>query len=153
MQKRLLLALAIAALLCGTLAGCERNTSVTGTGFSGGVTGEPRTQLIVYRMTGGVAGTDMRVVIHPDGEVITTSNHNPTRRFEIADGKLEKVRSLLEDGRWDDAVPVPDDVVVADGFHYEITYRGRHVTASDPNVPAWMAEIAAAMNALAWPDR
>jgi hypothetical protein len=30
------------------------------------------------------------VVIYPDGEVVTTSNRNPTRRFEIANGNSKR---------------------------------------------------------------
>jgi hypothetical protein len=140
-ERRLLLALAIAAALCGTLAGCERNTSVTGTASNGGVTGELRTQLIVYRMT-GVAGTDVRGcdLSRQRGGHHKQPQPHPTIRDRQQ--KLEKVRSLLDDGRWDNAVLVPDDVVVADRLPLRDSLPGL----------AWMAVIAAAMNALAWPE-
>jgi hypothetical protein len=131
--------------------GCERNPSLTTTEPTGGDAPEG-TPLIDYHATGGLAGTDVRLVIFEDGAAEATINRNPVRRFETEERELERVRSLLARGKWDHVNPIDDDGV-ADGYRYVMIYQGQRVSAADPNVPAWMAEIAASMNAIAVPAR
>jgi hypothetical protein len=133
MTRRIVFVIAVLGVLVGTAVGCERNPSLRTTESTGSDAPEG-TPLIDYHATGGVAGTDVRLVIFEDGAAEATINRNPVRRFEIEERELEQVRSLLAGGKWGNVTSVNDGVVIADGYRYVMIFRGQRVSAADPDV-------------------
>jgi len=143
-MKRVVVALTVVAVVSGTALSCGRSSG-------GGASGSAADPLVEYHMTGGLAAVDVSVVVFDDGRAEVTSNRNPTQRLVVERADLDELRELLAAGNWAGAGEEDDDVVAADGYRYEVVYRGRRVAAADPNAPAWVIEIASRLNALALP--
>jgi hypothetical protein len=100
----------------------------------------PTTHPILYHRTGGIAGTDDRVVIWPDGIVEVDGKVMTDARARVPADRLERLVSIL--GGWeqlDDAYPTGG---VADAYLIRIDYGGKSVEASDlaPNLPRQFRE-------------
>jgi hypothetical protein len=98
------------------------------------------THPILYHRTGGIAGTDDRVVIWPDGIVEVDGKVMTDARARVPADRLERLVSILD--RWeqlDDAYPTGG---VADAYLIRIDYGGKSVEASDlaPNLPRQFRE-------------
>jgi hypothetical protein len=142
-MKRAVCALAMVAVASGTAIACAQSSG-------GGASKSAADPLVEYHMTGGLAAVDLSVVVFDDGRAEVTSNRNPTQRFVVERSDLDDLRELLAAGHWGGASEIDDDVA-ADGYRYEVVYRGRRVAAADPNTPGWVIEIASRLNALALP--
>jgi hypothetical protein len=95
----------------------------------------PTTQPILYHRTGGIAGTDDRVVIWPDGFVEVNGKVLPDASARVPADRLGHLASMF--AGWD---RLRDEYLVsnvADAYTITIHYGGKTVTASDlePDLP------------------
>jgi hypothetical protein len=148
-MRRLAFTLAVVAMAAGTAVACAHGSGRAASGSR--ENGDGAGPLVEYQMTGGLAGIDVNVVVFDDGRAEVTADRNPTERFVVGRDELDELRELLAAGNWDDAGEAHGDVAAADGYRYEIVYRGSRVTAADPNAPGWVIDLASELNSLAFP--
>jgi hypothetical protein len=118
----------------------------TGAGGAGGAGGNASTPprsgvLVTYRVSGGFAGVDERLVVSRDGTVVYTSGQAPPERGRLT---ADERAALVEALEASDFATLPRDTVdphVADAFVYEVTYAGRRVRTSDGAIPPRLAPV------------
>jgi hypothetical protein len=109
----------------------------------------PTTQPILYHRTGGIAGTDDRVVIWPDGLVEVNGKLLAAGATQLPKERLDRLAALF-DG-WEklkDRYLAPS---VADAYVITIYYGDKSVEASDlaPDLPAQFRQIFAEIETIA----
>jgi hypothetical protein len=130
-----------AALLCGcahsaATAGMKSpNSSATAT------TAPSKIFPILYHRTGGIAATDDRVVIWPDGVIQVVGRQLVPVNRQLRDERLAHLRSLM-DG-WDKLKDRYLSSGVADAYTITITYGGKTIEATDlsPELPNQFRQI------------
>ena len=95
----------------------------------------PTNHPILYRRTGGIAGTDDRVVIWPDGYVEVTGKILPDTAGRLPADRLRRLVSMF-DG-WDRLKNEYLTSNIADAYTITIDYGSKQVQASDlaPDLP------------------
>ncbi len=128
MTKSLLLC----SLVLVTLIGCAKNAPVNDRQVRSIQPGP-----ILYHRTGGIAGTDDRVVIWPDGFVEVHGKVLPDGEGWVSKESMEQFWNQLRN--WDslDHEYLPGKPV-NDAYTIAITFNGKTVTASDlaPGLPS-----------------
>jgi hypothetical protein len=82
---------------------------------------------LVFVKTGGVAGINETMVVHPDGRATVTG----VRPFTLSAGELSRVADLagaVKDADVHESPPVPD------AFSYSVSYDGRRASTEDPSL-------------------
>jgi hypothetical protein len=139
--------LLLCVLVCLPLVGCAKQTRV----------GEDEKQIaalpagpVLYQRTGGIAGTDDRVVIWPDGFVQVRGKVLNSGEGWLSKDSMAQVWDAL--GNWSalkrEYLPTTP---VNDGYIIAITFDGKTVTASDlaPNLPSSFRELFAKIEKIA----
>jgi hypothetical protein len=109
----------------------------------------PTTQPILYQRTGGIAGTDDRVVIWPDGAVLVEGKIIPSTTTRIDRERLNRLLAMMDGwSKLDDhylAANIPDAYLIT------IHYGGKSVEASDlaPNLPEQFRQVFTEIEAIA----
>ena len=104
---------------------------------------------ILYHRTGGIAGTDDRVVIWPDGFVEVTGKLLPEGSTRLPKDRRDHLVSLFADwGQLQDNYLASN---VADAYTVTISYGDKSVTALDlaPNLPRQFRDIFTEIEAIA----
>lgn len=100
--------------------------------------------LILYARSGGFAGMQDRLTVHESGQV-SLVRRDQVREYRLDPGKLEALKRAFESSDFSslrESYPAKG----ADLFTYEITYRGRKVTAMDSAVPATLDPLIRILN-------
>lgn len=127
--------LGMGASACGAYAGA-------GPGAGAGVGAPPGSDVLVaYRVSGGIAGVDERLVVSEDGRVVHTSRQAPAEHGRLSAEELAGLVAALEASDFATLPPDTVDPNVADAFVYEVTYEGHRVRTSDGAVPALLAPV------------
>ena len=100
----------------------------------------PTTQPILYHRTGGIAGTDDRVTIWPDGFVQVKGRILPDATATVSHDRLDRLQHLF-DG-WE-KLKAHYPLVAADAYEITIFYGSKAVEASDlsPDLPEQFRKI------------
>ena len=95
----------------------------------------PATQPILYRRTGGIAGTDDRVVIWPDGYVEVIGKILPDTAARLSADRLRRLVAMFEG--WDHLKSEYLTSNIPDAYTITIHYGSKQVQASDlaPDLP------------------
>jgi hypothetical protein len=134
-------------LLAGAMTvGCASRTSP--------LTDPPRTSTattkpILYHRTGGIAGTDDRVVIWPDGVVLVSGKVLPDAEGRVESDVIDRLRrSFVGWDRLSDSYLADS---VADAYLITISYGDKTIEASDlaPNLPEQFRRIFTEIEAIA----
>ena len=96
---------------------------------------------ILYHRTGGIAATDDRVVIWPDGVIQVQGRQLVPANRQLAEGRFARLHSLLSG--WDRLKDQYLTVGVADAYTITITYGGKTIEATDlsPDLPEQFRQI------------
>jgi hypothetical protein len=136
-------------------------TAGPGTGANGGPSGGAGTPsgsqsapgttngdtLLIFTRQGGLAGTNDRLILRPDGSY-TVQTRTGTRTGKLTAQELAAVKATLDATDFNKMPSVNDGGTVADGFTYSITYAGREITAEDGAVPPALQPVLGALSAL-----
>jgi hypothetical protein len=108
------------------------------------------TQPILYHRVGGIAGTDDRLVIWPDGFVQTEGKLFRDAATKLPPDRLENLRSLF--ATWSSLKNEYLTNNIADAYTITIHYGDKAVTASDiaPDMPPAFRDIFTALEAVAF---
>jgi hypothetical protein len=103
--------------------------------------------LAVYRRTGGIAGTDDRIVLWSDGLAQVTGRMMRTTVVRLPSEQVARARSTF--AGWE-RLKSPPPSNAADAFVVEIFHDGRSVVVSDgaTQVPRAFAEARAFLESL-----
>ena len=137
-------------VVAATLIGCgSRATSTVQEPTTPRTTRAATTKPILYHRTGGIAGTDDRVVIWPDGLVVVTGKILPDAEGRIDGEVLERLRRSFTG--WDQLNDTYLASDVADAYLITISYGDKTIEASDlaPNLPETFRRIFTEMEAIA----
>src|SRR5688500_8128831 len=121
------------------IAGCASRTNTTTLALPAGLddrrAGSATTRPILYERIGGIAGTDDRVVIWPDGVVDVIGRVMQTGTGRLTPARHEKLVEMFR--RWERLDDAYVDSNVADAYTITIHYGGKSITASDiaPTLP------------------
>ncbi len=107
------------------------------------------TRPILYHRTGGIAGTDDRVIIWPDGFVEVTGRLLPDARATISHDRLARLERLF-DG-WEKLKP-HYPLIATDAYEIKIFYGSKAVEASDlaPDLPEQFRKIFTEIESIAF---
>jgi hypothetical protein len=158
--------IAVTALLALALAGCADGTTDTTAGASGTPSSSATAQapasgpstsagtsqnvgdtLLVFTRTGGLAGTNDRLVVRPDGAWTLTSKSG-TKEGKLTAAELAALKSTLDQVGLSKLPKVNDSSNVADGYTYSVSYGGNEVVAKDGAVPAALQPVINTLNSL-----
>ena len=105
---------------------------------------------ILYHRTGGIAGTDDRVIIWPDGLVQVRGKILATGEGWLNQDKLAQLRTLAADFEAIEPPPPPKQPM-PDAYIISLTYAGKTITSMDlaPNLPQAFSKLFAAIEAVA----
>jgi hypothetical protein len=105
---------------------------------------------ILYQRTGGIAGTDDRVVIWPDGLVQVRGKILTSGEGWLSKEKLAELRALAANLETIESPPPPQQPV-PDAYIISLTCDGKTATALDlaPNLPPSFSKLFAAIEAIA----
>ena len=105
---------------------------------------------ILYHRSGGIAGTDDRVIIWPDGLVQVRGKILTTGEGWLNQDKLAQLRALAADFEAIEPPPPPKRPI-PDAYIISLTYDGKSITSMDlaPNLPPAFAKLFAAIEAVA----
>jgi hypothetical protein len=109
----------------------------------------PTTQPILYHRTGGIAGTDDRVVIWPDGVVEVDGKLMTDAKARVTPQRMEHLAHMFDGwGRLDDSYVRNN---VEDAYLIRIYYGGKAVEATDinPQLPQQFRDVFAEIEAIA----
>lgn len=126
---------AILAVAMLTIAGCAKTQAKISRDV--GETAPAVSQVrppILYQRTGGIAGTDDRVVIWPDGTVEVTGRIMSPAYAKLPEDRFAMLATALKDWpKLDNEYPAS----AADAYTITITFGDKSITASDlaPNLP------------------
>jgi hypothetical protein len=112
-------------------------------------TNAPTTRPILYHRKGGIAGTDDRVVIWPDGFVQVDGRLMTPSVSRVPAERLKHLADMFRDWqKLDDAYLASN---IPDAYQITIDYGGKAVEASDlaPNLPPQFRQIFAEIEAIA----
>lgn len=160
--------IAVTALLALALAGCADGTTDTTAGASGAPsssatapastaasasagtstgTSTSADTLLAFTRQGGIAGTNDRLVVRPDGSWTLTSKSG-TKEGKLTPAELTALKSTLDQVGFSKLPKAAGSTNVADGFTYSITYGGDEVVAKDGAVPAALQPVIMTLNGL-----
>lgn len=140
----LAMALALGLAACGGYGG---TSSSTGTGI------EDAKPVIIYSVSGGLAGIAERLQILSDRSAILTSGVGPgaavrsPAKFELTDAQFAGLRKALEAAKLD-SLPKLAPSGCADCFEYTIDYAGVHYAADESNLPNRLRPVITTLNDL-----
>ena len=107
------------------------------------------TQPILYHRTGGIAGTDDRVVIWPDGVVEVDGKLMTDAKARVTPEGMQRLATMFD--AWDELHDsyVMDNVM--DAYLITIHYGGKAVEATDinPQLPRQFRDVYAEIEAIA----
>jgi len=143
---RIVIAITLLALIVG---GCVSHSKGTMVAQPPSPTAHAATtQPILYHRTGGIAGTDDRVVIWPDGLVQVTGKVLPSGTSRLSPERLSSLVSLFRG--W---ISLRDEYPASanDAYTIAISYGDKTVTALDlaPDLPEQFRKIYAEIEAVA----
>ncbi|GAA2622395.1 hypothetical protein GCM10010399_62050 [Dactylosporangium fulvum] len=177
MTSRTPLAVAAAALVALSLAGCAEDSGGTTGGTTGSAGGAPSTSataaastdgsaspsagaggsssaavpagdvLVTFARQGGIAGVNDRLVIRGDGGY-SLQTRGGTRTGKLTAEELAALKAALASVDINKVPSVNDGGTVADGFTYSIIYNGREVVAEDGAIPPALQPVFGALSAI-----
>jgi hypothetical protein len=158
--------IAVAALLALALAGCADDSkdpsadagtptssatapastppSASTSAGSGQSVGDT---LLIFTRTGGLAGTNDRLVVRPDG-AWTLTTKSGTKEGKLTPTELTALKSTLDQVGFSKLPKVNGNGNVADGYKYTVSYGGDEVSAEDGAVPAALQPVINTLNSL-----
>ncbi|GAB3874801.1 hypothetical protein GCM10027610_144150 [Dactylosporangium cerinum] len=158
--------IALAALLTLALTGCADGTTDTAADASGtpsssataptapsspvaSTSAAPNVgdTLLVFTRTGGLAGTNDRLVVRPDGGWTLTTKSG-SKEGKLTAAELAALKSTLDQVGFSKLPKVNDNSNVADGYTYSVSYGGDQVVAKDGAVPAALQPVINTLNSL-----
>lgn len=104
--------------------------------------------LVVYRRTGGIVGTDDRVVVWSDGFAQVAGRVFGAGSGKVPDEQVTRLRKLLRG--WE-GLPSPETTHAPDAFVVEVVHADKAVIADDasPRVPDQFRQVREALEAIA----
>ena len=110
----------------------------------------PTTQPILYHRTGGIAGTDDRLVVWPDGFVQVEGKLFSAASTRLPSERVAKLETLF--AYWSSLKPEYLTTNIPDAYTITIHYGDRAVTASDiaPDLPQAFRDAFTALEAVAF---
>ena len=154
--------IAVTALLALALAGCADEAKDATAGASGTpstsaaapATSAPASTsagasdtLLIFMRQGGLAGTNDRLVVRPDGAWTLTTKAG-TKEGKLTPAELTALKAGLEQVGFSKLPKVNGSTNVADGYTYTITYGGDEVVAKDGAVPTALQPVITTLNGL-----
>ncbi|WP_327005221.1 hypothetical protein OHA72_61225 [Dactylosporangium sp. NBC_01737] len=159
--------IAVTALLALALAGCADGTTDTTAGAGGTPSSSAAAPastaasasassaasqnvgdtLLVFTRTGGLAGTNDRLVVRPDGSWTLTTKSG-SKEGKLTAAELTALKSTLEQVGFSKLPKVNSNGNVADGYKYSISYGGDEVVAEDGAVPTALQPVITTLNGL-----
>ena len=162
--------IAVTALLSLALAGCADDAKDATAGASGspsssatapaastststGASASPGggqnvgDTLLTFTRTGGLAGTNDRLVVRPDG-AWTLTTKSGSKEGKLTATELAALKSTLAQVGFSKLPKVNDNGNVADGYKYTISYGGDEVVAEDGAVPTALQPVITTLNGL-----
>ncbi|MET7420712.1 hypothetical protein [Dactylosporangium sp. NPDC005555] len=156
--------IAVAALLTLALTGCADGAGDTtaDAGSAPAVTSAPASApssasagasqnagdtLLVFTRQGGLAGTNDRLVVRPDGAWTLTTKAG-TKEGKLTPAEVTTLKSTLDGVGFAKLPKESGSTNVMDGYTYSITYGGHEVVAKDGAVPAALQPVIATLNGL-----
>ncbi|WP_328942581.1 hypothetical protein OG259_14095 [Streptomyces sp. NBC_00250] len=106
---------------------------------------QPGEVLVEVVVSGGLAGVRNQLVVHYDGSWTSRSGTEPPRTGRQTPAEVAELRAALEDPAFARVPEHPTDSPIADGFQYQVTYRGRIVVAGDGERPPALRRVFAAL--------
>lgn len=104
-------------------------------GESAAPTAEPGA-VLRYTRSGGLMGETVRLVVRADGRSTATldrGTQNNRRTFTVSDEALTDLDEVFAEVGWPKvSQTLGNPNAVADGYRYDVTYRGVTVTSYDP---------------------
>lgn len=156
--------IAVTALLALALAGCADEAKDATAGASGtpstsaaapATTAPASTStgpgasdtLLTFTRQGGLAGTNDRLVVRPDGAWTLTTKAG-AKEGKLTPSELTALKAGLEQVGFSKLPKVNGSTNVADGYTYTITYGGDEVVAKDGAVPTALQPVITTLNGL-----
>jgi hypothetical protein len=159
--------IAVTALLALALTGCADDAKDATAGASGSTSSSaaaPATTgtttssspaatqnagdaLLVFTRTGGLAGTNDRLVVRPDGAWTLTSKSG-SKEGKLTATELAALKTTMEQVGFSKLPKVNDNSNMADGYTYTINYGGTEVMAEDGAVPTALQPVITTLNGL-----
>ena len=159
--------IAVTALLALALAGCADGTTDTTAGASGtpsssatapastaasastssGASQNIGDTLLVFTRKGGLAGTNDRLVVRPDG-AWTLTTKGGTKDGKLTAAELTALKSTLDQVGFSKLPKVNSNANVADGYTYSVSYGGDEIVAEDGAVPTALQLVITTLNGL-----
>ncbi|MDG6104376.1 hypothetical protein Daura_10960 [Dactylosporangium aurantiacum] len=103
--------------------------------------------LLIFTRQGGLAGTNDRLVVRPDGAWTLTTKAG-TKEGKLTPAELTAIKGALEQVGFSKLPTANGSTNVADGYTYTITYGGHEVTAKDGAVPTALQPVITTLNGL-----
>ena len=158
--------IAVTALLALALAGCADEAKDA----TAGASGTPATSaaapaasasagastsagpgvsdtLLTFTRQGGLAGTNDRLVVRPDGAWTLTTKAG-TKEGKLTPAELTALKGALDQVGFSKLPKATGSTNVADGYTYSITYGGDEVVAKDGAVPTALQPVITTLNGL-----
>src|SRR5262249_3990663 len=101
--------------------------------------------LLTLTRTGGLAGTNDKLVVRPDG-TYTLQTRTAARNGALAPSELTALNDPLAAIDFNKMPTANDGPTIADGSTYVVTYNGREVTAHDGSIPPQLQPVISALN-------
>ncbi|MEV0570460.1 hypothetical protein [Dactylosporangium sp. NPDC050588] len=157
--------IAVTALLALALTGCADDANQAGTAPSTSAAAPASTSvspsadpstgssqsttdaLLIFTRQGGLAGTNDRLVVRPDGGWTLTAKAG-TKEGKLTPAQLTTLKGTLEQVGFSKLPTAAGSTNVADGYTYTITYGGKEVQVKDGAVPAALQPVITTLNGL-----
>ena len=122
-------------------------SSDASTGPSTGASQNTADTLLIFTRQGGLAGTNDRLVVRPDGGWTLTTKAG-TKEGKLTPAELTALKGALEQVGFSKLPTAAGSTTVADGYTYTVTYGGKEVQAKDGAVPAALQPVITTLNGL-----
>lgn len=138
-------------LLAVALSGCAKHSTPPAPSTPGMKSPDqtPQPLPILYHRTGGIAATDDRVVIWPDGVIDVSGKLMPAGSARLPKDRLDHLTALFAD--WDQLKNQYLASNVADAYIITISHGDKSIEASDlaPDLPPQFRQVFTEIEALA----
>ncbi|MGI5244025.1 hypothetical protein [Dactylosporangium sp. CA-139066] len=102
--------------------------------------------LVTFTRTGGLAGNNDKLVVHPDGSYTITTRQG-SKDGKLTADELAALKAALASVDFNKLPTANDGGAVADGYTYTVTYSGRQIEAKDGGIPPALQPVISALGA------